>query len=86
MASIAESDLTTVFQAYFPVDSEIVVNEMENPNFVSKTNGQIITIWVNADAEQRIGVSGLQVPNLELLNHLTPHLLVVPDSDGGILS
>jgi hypothetical protein len=41
---------------------------------------------VNADAEQRIGVSGLQVPNLELLNHLTPHLLVVPDSDGGILS
>jgi hypothetical protein len=39
MASIAESDLTTVFQAYFPVDSEIVVNEIENPNFVSKTNG-----------------------------------------------
>jgi hypothetical protein len=39
MASIAESDLTTVFEAYFPVDSEIVVNEMENPNFVSKTNG-----------------------------------------------
>jgi hypothetical protein len=51
VTSIAESDLTTVFQANFPVDSEVVVNEMENPNFVSKTNGYVITVGVNADTQ-----------------------------------
>jgi hypothetical protein len=86
MASVAEPYLTTVFESYFPVYSEVVVNEVENPDFVSKPDGNVVAVGMDADTEQWVGVSRLQVPNLELFNHLAPHLLVVPDSDGGVLS
>jgi len=86
VTSVAEPDLTAVFKSYFPVNSEIIVNEMEYPYFVGKSNGYIIAIRIYAKTQQRIGIGGFQIPNLKLLNHLTSHLLVVPNPNGGILS